>query len=325
MRNTLETRLGIFVALAAVAAVLILETVGGIAHFQRGYRVHALFDNVQELKLGDRVKMAGVEIGRVEEMSLTNNKVMVTMKVQASHRGEVRTDSVASVKFVGLLGQNFVSIDFGTPRALPASDDAYLSTQEQPDMSAMMQKIEAVATGVENLTKSFTGFKMDDLLGPLTDFIRANKDPLTASISNLQTISTQVAQGRGTAGKLVYDETLYNSALSSVKNLNDTASQIKLAVADARNLLAQAEAGQGTIGKLIKDDSLYRETTDSLKILKEILQKANQGQGSVSKMLNDQDLYKNAMLTLQKVDKATEGLEDQGPLSVLGLILGKLF
>ena len=325
MRNTLETRLGIFVALAAVAAVLILETVGGIAHFQRGYRVHALFDNVQELKLGDRVKMAGVEIGRVEEMSLTNNKVMVTMKVQASHRGEVRTDSVASVKFVGLLGQNFVAIDFGTPRALPASDDAYLSTQEQPDMSAMMQKIEAVATGVENLTKSFTGFKMDDLLGPLTDFIRANKDPLTASISNLQTISTQVAQGRGTAGKLVYDETLYNSALSSVKNLNDTASQIKLAVADARNLLAQAEAGQGTIGKLIKDDSLYRETTDSLKILKEILQKANQGQGSVSKMLNDQDLYKNAMLTLQKVDKATEGLEDQGPLSVLGLILGKLF
>ena len=325
MRNTLETRLGIFVALAAVAAVLILETVGGIAHFQRGYRVHALFDNVQELKLGDRVKMAGVEIGRVEEMSLTNNKVMVTMKVQASHRGEVRTDSVATVKFVGLLGQNFVAIDFGTPRALPASDDAYLSTQEQPDMSAMMQKIEAVATGVENLTKSFTGFKMDDLLGPLTDFIRANKDPLTASISNLQTISTQVAQGRGTAGKLVYDETLYNSALSSVKNLNDTASQIKLAVADARNLVAQAEAGQGTIGKLIKDDSLHRETTDSLKILKEILQKANQGQGSVSKMLNDQDLYKNAMLTLQKVDKATEGLEDQGPLSVLGLILGKLF
>ena len=110
-----------------------------------------------------------------------------------------------------------------------------------------------------------------------------------------------------------------------MRNLNDTASQIKLAVAEARNLLGQAEAGQGTIGKLIKDDTLYRETTDSLKILKEILQKANQGQGSVSKMLNDQDLYKNAMLTLQKVDKATEGLEDQGPLSVLGLILGRLF
>jgi len=325
MKNTLETRLGIFVAFAAIAAVLILETVGGVGRFQRGYRLHALFGNVQELKVGDRVKMAGVEIGRVEGLTLTNNKVMVTMKVQASHQGEVRTDSVATVKFVGLLGQNFVSVDFGTPGALPASDGSFLNTQEQPDMSAMMQKIEAVATGVENLTKSFTGFKVDDLLGPLTDFIRANKDPLTISISNLQVISTQVAQGHGTAGKLVFDESLYNSALSSVKNLNDTASQIKLAVADARNLLGQAESGQGTIGKLIKDDTLYRETTESLKILKEILQKANQGHGSVSKLLNDQHLYKHAMLTLQKVDKATEGLEDQGPLSVLGLILGRLF
>src|ERR1051326_5556109 len=219
MRNTLETRLGIFVAFAAIAAVLILETVGGVSRFQRGYHVHALFENVQELKVGDRVKMAGVEIGRIEETSLTNNKVKVTMKVQAAHRGEVRTDSVATVKFVGLLGQNFVSIDFGTPAALPASDGSYLKTEEQPDMSAMMQKIEAGGTGVENLTKSFTGFKIDDLLGPLTDFIRANKDPLTISISNLQAISTQVVQGRGTAGKLVYDENLSNSAGSSVSNL----------------------------------------------------------------------------------------------------------
>jgi phospholipid/cholesterol/gamma-HCH transport system substrate-binding protein len=325
MKNTLETRLGIFVAFAAIAAVLILEAVGGVERFRRGYRIHALFDNVQELKVGDRVKMAGVEIGRVEGFSLTNNKVQVTMKVQAAHRGELKTDSVATVKFAGLLGQNYVAIDFGSPGASPASDDIYLKTQEQPDMSAMMQKIEGVATGIENLTKSFTGFKVDDLLGPLTDFIRVNKDPLTTSISNLQSISTQMIMGRGTVGKLLYDETLYRSALTSVSNLNDTASQIKLAVDDARKLLGEAEAGQGTIGKLIKDDSLYRETTDSMKILKEILQKANQGQGSVSKMLNDQELYKNAMLTLQKVDKATEGLEDQGPLSVLGLILGRLF
>jgi len=59
--------------------------------------------------------------------------------------------------------------------------------------------------------------------------------------------------------------------------------------------------------------------------LKEILQKINQGQGTVGKVLNDQELYKNAKLTLQKLDKATEGLEDQGPLSVMGLVIGNLF
>src|SRR5437867_3540579 len=198
MRNTLETRLGIFVALAVIAAVLILETTGGVDRFRRGFRINALFDNVQELKIGDRVKMAGVEIGRVQDMSLTNSKVLVTMKVQASQRNAVRTDSTATVKFTGLLGQNYVAIDFGTPGALPASEDFYLSTQEQPDMSAIMKKIDNVASGVENLTKSFTGFKVDELLGPLTDMIRVNKDPLTATITNLQAISTQISQGRGT-------------------------------------------------------------------------------------------------------------------------------
>ena len=325
MRNTLETRLGIFVALAVIAAVLILETTGGVDRFRRGYRINALFDNVQELKIGDRVKMAGVEIGRVQDMSLTNSKVLVTMKVQASQRNAVRTDSTATVKFTGLLGQNYVAIDFGTPGALLASEDFYLSTQEQPDMSAIMKKIDNVASGVENLTKSFTGFKVDELLGPLTDMIRVNKDPLTATITNLQAISTQISQGRGTVGKLIYDDSLYNSALSTVSNLQDTASQIKLTVADARSVIAQANSGQGTIGKLLKDETLYRETTESVTILKEILQKVNQGQGSVGKLLNDQDLYRNAKLTLQKVEKATEGLEDQGPLSVMGIILGKLF
>jgi phospholipid/cholesterol/gamma-HCH transport system substrate-binding protein len=87
----------------------------------------------------------------------------------------------------------------------------------------------------------------------------------------------------------------------------------------------QVNAGQGTVGKLLKDETLYRETIESMTNLKEILQKVNQGKGSVGKLINDQEFYKNAKLTLQKLDQATEGLEDQGPLSVLGLAVSKLF
>ena len=325
MRNSLETRLGTFVALAVIAAVLILETVGGVERFRRGYRVNGLFNNVQELKVGDRVKMAGVEIGRVQNLALTNNKVLVTMKIVAARRNEVKTDSIASVKFTGLLGQNYVAIDFGTPSAPPASEDAYLNTEEQADVSAIMQKIDNVATGVENLTKSFTGFKIDDLLGPLINLIDANQVPLTTTISNVQSITTQIAQGKGTVGKLLYDETLYNSALSSVTKLEDAAAQIKFTINDARRIIDQVNSGQGTMGKLLKDEALYRETTESMTNLKEILQKMNQGQGTVGKLLNDQEMYRNAKLSLQKLDKATEGLEDQGPLSVMGIIINNLF
>ncbi len=323
MKNTLETRLGIFVGLAVIAAVLILETIGGIQLFRSGYRLKADFNTVQDLKVGDRVKTAGVEIGLVEGIALTNNKVQVTMKIYKDR--PVKTDSTARINFTGLLGQNFVEISFGSPGAPVVEPGTVLQSVEQTDLSAIMNKLDNVASGVENLTKSFTGFKVDDLLGPLTDFIKVNKDPLTTTISNFQAISTEVAQGKGSAHKLIYDEALYNSALSSVSYLKDAVSEIKLTVGEGRKVIDQVNAGQGTIGKLMKDDSLYRESTAAMMNAKEILQKINQGQGSVGKLITDEEFYRNTKMTLQKLDKATEGLEDQGPLSVLGLVVSKLF
>jgi len=138
-------------------------------------------------------------------------------------------------------------------------------------------------------------------------------------------VSRQVASGEGTVGKLISDKALYFTALAAVSNLQDTATEIRATVADARKMVDQVGAGQGTVGKLITDDTLYRETTNSMVQLREILQKMNQGQGTVGKILNDQELYNNAKLTLQKLDKATEGLEDQGPLSVMGILVNNLF
>lgn len=323
MKNSLETRLGIFVALIVIAAVLIVETVGGIEKFKRGYRVHALFNTAQELKIGDRVKMAGVEVGRVEEISLTESKVKITMKLHA--KAAVKTDSVATIKFAGLMGQNFVSLDFGSPGSPRAAAGTILGVTEQPDLSAIMQKLDNVATGIENITKSFTGDTLDNLFGPLVGFIKDVREPLTETITNFSAVSAQIRAGKGTVGKLIYDDALYNTALTTVSNLQSTGDEIKLTIADAHKIIDGVNAGEGSLGKLVKDEKLYTETTASMTSLKEILQKINQGQGTVGKLVNDQEFYKNAKLTLQKVDKATEGLEDQGPLSVIGVFAGSLF
>ena len=45
----------------------------------------------------------------------------------------------------------------------------------------------------------------------------------------------------------------------------------------------------------------------------------------VGKLVNDDSLFKNAKMTLQKLDKATEGLEDTGPLSIIGNMIQTLF
>lgn len=323
MKNTLETRLGLFVALVMLATFFVLAIIGGFEKFQRGLHLHALFKGVQELKVGDRVKMAGVEVGKVEDIQLTDDKVKVTMKLRA--KTVVKTDSTATIKFAGLMGQSFVSLDFGTPGAPRAAENAILGTAEQPDISAIMAKLDNVASGIENITKSFSGEKIDNILGPFTDFLKQNSGPLTATIANLRSVSGQIAEGKGTVGKLIYEDSLYTSALTTISNLQTTGDEIKVTIAEARKIIDGVNSGEGSLGKLVKDEKLYTETTSSMTNLKEILQKINGGQGTVGKLINEPEFYKNAKLTLQKLDKATEGLEDQGPLSVVGMIANSLF
>jgi phospholipid/cholesterol/gamma-HCH transport system substrate-binding protein len=323
MKNSLETNLGLFVVLAVFAAWIIVETLGGAEMFQGGYHVKAMFDTAQDLKVGDTVKMAGVDIGRVEKISLSDQKVEVTMKLHADE--PVKTDSKALIKFTGLMGQNFVAIDFGSPGAPKAVEGAVLETIEQPDLSAIMAKLDNAASGIAKVASSFSGDKIDNVLGPLTDFFKQNSAPLTATISNIKNVSSQIAAGQGTVGKLIFDDSLYNSAMATVTNLQDTVTNVQDAVVSAKEVMDNVKAGKGTIGKLLTDEALYNSTESSMTNLNQILFKINHGQGSVGKLVNDEDFLKNAKLSLQKLDKATDSLEDQGPLSVMGIIAGNLF
>jgi phospholipid/cholesterol/gamma-HCH transport system substrate-binding protein len=319
MKNSLETKLGLFVAVTIIAAVVLIEKLGGGDIFSHGYHVSAQFDTVQDLKVGDSVKLAGVEIGRVESIGLTTNKVNVTMKLD--DKALVKTDSKATVKFTGLMGQNFVAIDFGSPDAPKAEDGTILQSVEQPDLSAIMAKLDQAAAGIKRVGDAFSGDKIDNVLGPLTDILKQNSGPITATIANVKNISGQIAAGQGTVGKLIYDDTLYASALTTVSNLQSTAANAQDVLIAAKMVMNNVSAGQGTIGKLLTDDALYNQTAASMTNLNQILQKVNQGNGTIGKLVNDQDFYKNAKLSLQKLDKAADGLEDTGPLSVIGTML----
>jgi len=322
MKNTLETRLGIFFAMALLAAIMLLEIVGGLDIFLKGKQIHALFDSVHELKVGDPVKMAGVEIGRVERITLADEKVDVAMKIDRD--AAVRTDSKATIRFAGLFGQNYVAFSFGSPNSPIAESGLAIKTEEQPDFGALMARLDTVALAAASLT-NLSSLSFSELLGPLTDFMKQNSPRLSAILTNAQNISSQIASGKGTVGKLIYDETLYSSALTAVTNITGAATDAKDLVTQAKTTIDRINEGQGTLGKLAVDDALYKESTAAVTNLKEILEKINQGKGSIGPLVNDPSFYRNVRLTLQKIEKATEGLEDQGPLSVLGTVAGNLF
>jgi phospholipid/cholesterol/gamma-HCH transport system substrate-binding protein len=330
MKESIESKLGIFFALAVVLGLIILEYLGSFGFLQRGNHLHALFKNVQDLKIGDAVKMAGVHVGRVENIVLTNGFADVTMIM--GNGADVRTDSKASISFTGLMSQNYVAIDFGSPTSPKVEDGTVLQTTEQPDLGQLFTKLDKVATGVENLTRSFSGEKIDTFLGPLTDFVKDNRTNLTATIANIRTVSDRIAEGQGTVGKLINESTLYVSVQNAISNLQSVGGDVKAVAADAHTLLTNANqvvtdarTGHGTLGRLLTDDSFYVQANAAMSNLHSILMKIDKGQGTVGQLINDDTFLKDAKLSLQKLDKATESLEDTGPLSILGTMVSSLF
>ncbi len=337
MRNSLETRLGLFFALVVVAGFILFELAGGGRWFVRGQEVRARFKSAGDLKPGDPVRLAGIKVGRVTELHLAGQAVEVVMKVDPGV--EVRTDSVAQIRFTGLMGQNFVALDFGSEKAPLLAAGGLLQSKEGADLAQVFEKLNGVADGVQSMTKSFSGDQFGQLLGPIAEVLKDNQPRINTLMSNLANLSTDLSQGKGSVGKLLKDEALYVSALGTVTNLNSLSAEARGLfakadtmlsdtqglVGDARKVIGGVDRGEGTIGRLLKDDTLAKDTTVAMTNMREILEKINRGQGTVGKVVNDDSFLRNVKLTLQKVDKATEGLEDTGPLSVMGTLIQTLF
>lgn len=330
MRNSLETRLGIFFAMAFIAGLVLLELAGGFDFFRKGVDVRARFDAVNELQVGAAVKLAGVPVGEVRKIAIEGNKVVVTFRVRAD--AAVKTDSKAVVRFAGLMGQNYVELTFGSPDAPRVAAGTELEAQTLPDLGQIMAKLDAAADSVGSITNLFGGDNFQNLLGPFTDFLKDNSPRLTAILGNVQLVTKQIADGKGTLGMLVSDDKLYAAAVETMTNMNGAATDIqgiaadaKATVAEARRIITDVGSGQGSLGKLTRDETLYRETTAAMTNLREVLEKINKGNGLAGKVVNDETFFKNVKGTLQKVEKATDGLEDTGPISVIGTVVGTLF
>ena len=324
-KTKLEVRLGIFFLLILLVAVVMMELIGGLAPLKSGVLIQTKFKNVLDLKTGDPVKVAGVNVGNVSSIKLKEGGVLVSMKIKKNTG--ITTDRIATFMFLGMMGQNYVSIDFAD-RGEPVQDGAMLLSQEQQDLSMLMNKLDGVIGGIDELTRNFSSDSLSSMISPFTDFIKENQDSLSSIgpiLLNVENITAAISGGKGSIGKMMMEGEMYSSAMNTLGNLELTMDDARAIASQAKWMMTDVQQGRGSVGKLLSDEAVYVEMRDSLTHLREILQKVNSGEGTAGRIVNDPALYKNAKLTMQKLDKATEGLEDQGPISVIGIAAGSLF
>jgi len=115
-RKSVEILVGIFAALGIAALFILSMKVShlGDVFADEGYTIVAKFDNIGGLKVKSPVKMGGVRIGRVTNISFddTDYQAIVTMQIEKQYT-KIPTDTSASIFTAGLLGEQYLGLDAG--------------------------------------------------------------------------------------------------------------------------------------------------------------------------------------------------------------------
>jgi outer membrane protein OmpA-like peptidoglycan-associated protein len=138
-------RVGVLVVMALVFLSIGVFLIGNKDFlFSSTYRLKAEFQNVSGLNNGAVVRIGGIHQGTVKEIDLPSQpdgKVTVVMNLKSETRNIIKKDSRASIKTEGLLGDKYVEISFGSPKAEPIGEDGTIASEMQKDVSEQAQLI----------------------------------------------------------------------------------------------------------------------------------------------------------------------------------------
>ena len=131
-RQFIEIIVGLFVIAGVVALLFLSLKVSNLnsVAVTDPYQVNARFDNIGSLKVRAPVTMAGVKIGRVNEIRLdsASYQAEVVMDISGEYKN-LPVDSSASINTQGLLGEQFVSLEPGGQQEYLANGDHIRLTQ----------------------------------------------------------------------------------------------------------------------------------------------------------------------------------------------------
>lgn len=335
-----ETKVGIFVVVIIITFILLLFKIGDLNLSKPDtYTMTLVFSTVEGLKVGSQLEMAGVQIGSVKDITLGRNySAVVTAEVNENVK--IPIDSVASVATKGILGDKIIIIKPGSSKNTIEPEGNLPRTTVPPSLDTLLEQLGQIAGNLTELTGSLNATLGDEetLRSILTNIqklsedssslVAENKDNITSVVSNLKVITAAMADasesitgasqnmneilstinsGNGTIGKLVYDDRLYESFVSSLESLHKLTDSIE---------------EENTISLLLSDPTLYYNLVAISENVRTVTDNLAAGKGSLGKLLTDDELYANMNEAVRNVNNAAQGLSEQVPITVMGSIMG---
>jgi phospholipid/cholesterol/gamma-HCH transport system substrate-binding protein len=136
-----EIIVGLFVLVGLACLGYLAIKLGKLEVFgASGYTVTADFPSVAGLKVGDPVEIAGVRVGRVETLGLSEDE-RAQLKLRIDDGVKLQEDVIASVRARGLIGDKFVLLMPGASDKIIPSGGKIRETESPPDIPDLIGKI----------------------------------------------------------------------------------------------------------------------------------------------------------------------------------------
>ena len=296
----------------SILAVLIFLLTGSGGIFTDEVKIRTFMSDSAAMTIASPVRLNGIVIGQISDIRFTGSNepgrvVEIEMEIEKKYISQIPEDSEAGVSAANLLGDKFINITKGRS-AVPVKPGGALKALEVQDIPQLMTRA-------------------GDLLGGLQ-----------VSLQRVDRLLADVEAGRGNIGKILRDEKLYESVVTTV----DEARRAIAALNTGKGMLARLlhddelyqdlrrpinrldallegmERGEGTAGKLIKDPAMYNEIRSTIAEVRRVVDDLNAGKGTAGRLLKDEALYKQISQMVAKVDTTVDKVNSgQGTLGQL--------
>jgi phospholipid/cholesterol/gamma-HCH transport system substrate-binding protein len=283
-----QLRVGLVILAALGILTLAVYKLGQAANlFAKRYTLLAFLKEANGLREGGTVTLAGQLAGTVRSIEFmpvdadTTRNLKITVAVDQSVQQQIRSDSKAQIRTMGLLGDKILDITPGTPRYSVLKNGDTIAVSPALDYEQVLAQAAGAVGDVVELTRDMrqlTGgiVRGEGTIGQLVTN-RALYDNLTGTLSRTNSMLARLQNPNGTVGRLLDDSTLYL--------------QITNMIASTDTLVRSVNSTQGTLGKMLRDTVLYGNFVKLSTGADSLMRMLTNGNGLASKLLTDQTLY----------------------------------
>lgn len=140
-QNTLELAVGSFMLIGLGAFVYLALQLGEVPFLRQGstYVLKAEFDNVSGIKKGAVVQVAGVTVGEIDEIALSDTETAL-LSLRLENTLKVPVDTIASVKSQGIIGDKYIQLNLGGDEKRFKPGDIIRETESSVDLESLISK-----------------------------------------------------------------------------------------------------------------------------------------------------------------------------------------